>query len=129
MRILVVEDDAEIRELLRIALETRGGRVAAVRSTEEALQLVRQHTPDVLISDIFMPPGADGIALLGRLNAMQAQKAKKTQAIALSGRLHPDVRERALAAGFQVFIAKPVAATEVIGTVARLTGRAARTLH
>jgi CheY-like chemotaxis protein len=110
-------------------LETRGGQVASAPSTEEALELVRQHFPDVLISDIFMPPGEDGIALLDRLNKMQEQKEKKTRAIAISGRLHSDVRERALAAGFHVFIPKPAAATEIIGTVARLTGHTSRTLH
>ena len=129
LSILVVDDDAEIRELLRIALETRGGQVASAPSTEKALELVRQHFPDVLISDIFMPPGEDGIALLDRLNKMQGQQEKKTRAIAISGHLHSDARERALAAGFHVFMPKPVAATEVIGTVARLTGRSSRTLH
>ena len=104
--ILVVDDDADTRELLVSALEGAGGRVRAAASSSEALSLIRQRSPEAVVSDIGMP-GEDGYVFMQRLTRDFGDQTPKVR-IALSAFAAPHDREHALDAGFQRHVAKPV---------------------
>ena len=106
VKVLVVDDDADAREVVSMALAQCGAKTAAVGSAREALQLLGQFEPDVLVSDIGMP-GEDGNAFIRRVRALPTGLGQ-VPAIALSAYAQPDDMERALAAGFQKFVPKPV---------------------
>ena len=103
LRVLVVDDEADARELLRRLLAERGCAVTVAGSAEEALALLAAAPCDVLLTDIGMP-GTDGYELLRRIRAVnEAQKA-----IAVTAFARPEDRARSLAAGFNGHLAKPV---------------------
>ena len=104
--ILVVDDDTDTRELLVSILEGAGGSVRAAGSSEEALALSRDRAPDAVVSDLGMP-GEDGYVFMQRLTESLGAHAPRVR-IALSAFAAPRDHERALAAGFQRHIAKPV---------------------
>ena len=104
--ILVVDDDADTRDLLVSVLESAGGRVRAAASAEEAVALSLDQVPEALVSDIAMP-GEDGYALMRRLTSALGSRAPRVR-VALSAFAAAPDRERALAAGFQRHVAKPV---------------------
>ena len=104
--ILVVDDDADTRELLVSALEGAGGQVHAAASADEALALSRQHVPEAVISDIAMP-GQDGYTFMQRLMNDLGGRAPRAR-VALSAFAADTDRERAIAVGFQRHVAKPV---------------------
>ncbi len=118
LRALVVEDERDARDLVSVALEHAGARVLAVDSAARAFVAVRTFRPDVVISDIGMP-GEDGYALLGRIRAA----SELVPAVALTAFAGEEDRHRAMSAGFQAHIAKPVDPERLILLVARLTGR------
>jgi signal transduction histidine kinase/ActR/RegA family two-component response regulator len=122
LRILVVDDESDTRELLCKVLEGCGSEVATAGSAEEALKTFIDWNPDVLISDIGMP-GEDGYELIGKLRAMDVGIAGRIPAIALTAYARVEDRVRALNAGFQVHIPKPIEPAELIAVVASLTGR------
>ncbi len=113
--VLVVEDDPDTREMLRRVLEAEAARVVTAASGSEALAALEHATPDVLICDIGMP-GEDGYAVLRRLRARHGD----LPAIALTAYAGQDDRERALAAGFQRHLAKPVDAPELVAAILAL---------
>ncbi|GLS95487.1 PAS domain-containing hybrid sensor histidine kinase/response regulator [Piscinibacter gummiphilus] len=117
MRILVVDDEPDLCELLQHELEACGATVYAVRSGAEAAELVESHRPHLLISDIGMPD-EDGHALLRRIRAMGPHRGGDLPAIALTAFAGPDDRARALASGFITHIAKPMDMGELIEEVA-----------
>ena len=117
--ILVVDDALDARESLAMLLEECGARVTAVASAPEALEAFAAARPDVLVSDLAMPD-LDGYALVARLRALEAEGTKSVPALALSAYARTEDRERALAAGFQAHVAKPVEAVEIASAVARL---------
>jgi len=119
--ILVVDDALDARESLAMLLEECGARVTAVASAPEALEAFASARPDVLVSDLAMP-GLDGYALVARLRALEADDARPVPALALSAYARTEDRERALAAGFQAHVAKPVEPIEIASAVARLAG-------
>jgi CheY-like chemotaxis protein len=114
--ILVVDDEADVREVLRTALEDRGARVACAASVAEALAHYATEPPEVVVSDIGMP-GADGYALAERLGLACEGSVP---AIALTAYAAREDAARARAAGFRRHLAKPVDAAEVIRAVAEL---------
>jgi signal transduction histidine kinase/CheY-like chemotaxis protein len=116
--ILVVDDDLDTRELLVSALEGAGGRVRSAASASEALALIRQHAPEAVISDIGMP-GEDGYAFMQALTRELQVPAPRVR-IALSAFAGPRDRERALEAGFQRHVAKPVDPHALIKTLAEM---------
>jgi len=105
VRILVVDDEPDSREVLASALEGRGAEVRTAASAEAALQVLDVWKPDLLVSDIAMP-GTDGYELLQRIRARTDDRAG-IPAIALSAYADNEHRNRALAAGYQRHIAKP----------------------
>lgn len=117
VRILVVDDEPDLCELLQHELEDCGATVYAVRSGAEAAELVESHRPHLLISDIGMPD-EDGHALLHRIRAMGPHRGGDLPAIALTAFAGPDDRARALASGFLTHIAKPMDMGELIDEVA-----------
>jgi len=117
VRILVVDDEPDLCELLQHELEACGATVYAVRSGAEAVELVESHRPHLLISDIGMPD-EDGHALLRRIRAMGVHRGGDLPAIALTAFAGPDDRARALASGFLTHIAKPMDMGELIDEVA-----------
>jgi CheY-like chemotaxis protein/anti-sigma regulatory factor (Ser/Thr protein kinase) len=122
VRVLVVEDEADTRDLLAAALGHSGAEVDPAASAEEAMAALRRHRPDVLICDIGMP-GEDGFALLARVRALAAEDGGLVPAIALTAYARSDDRRRVLAAGYQVHLSKPVDPDQLISAVARMAGR------
>ena len=121
LRVLVVEDDPDTRQLLTVLLENHGVNVTATASTREAVQAFRLNRPDVLISDIGLP-GEDGYALLRQIRALGAEKGGDIPALALTAYARSEDREQALAAGFQMHLPKPInplLLTRAIENVAR----------
>jgi len=122
VRVLVVDDEEDARELLGRVLGERGATVVTAASAVDALAAIEQQAPDVLISDIGMP-AVDGYELVRRVKGVCARTGTRFPAIALTAFARSEDRTRALLAGFVTHIAKPVDAAELIATVAAVTGR------
>jgi CheY-like chemotaxis protein len=123
LRVLVVEDDADSRELTAAVLRRCGADVTTLGSAEGAVELVRRDRPDVLVSDIAMP-GEDGLGLLRRLRRLPASEGGLTPAVALTAHAGTEQRIQTLSAGFQIHVPKPVQPAELVAVVANLAGRA-----
>src|SRR5215510_23205 len=124
---LVVDDETDARELVATLLEQCGARVTAVASAQEALAAVsdQQNRPDILISDVSMPE-VDGYDLIRRIRELPAEKGGRTPAVALTAYGRSIDRIRALSAGFQMHMPKPVEPAELATVVASLTGMASK---
>ncbi len=123
LQALVVEDEPDMRELLARVLKESGAAVIPTSSTEEALAALERCRPDVLISDIGMPE-QDGYTLIQKVRNLEAQiQREPVPAIALTAYARAEDRDRALEAGYQVHLPKPIEPGELIGAVARLAGR------
>jgi CheY-like chemotaxis protein len=108
VRVLVVDDEPDTREVLRIMLVHAGAKVDVASSVEEAREAFRRDPPDVLLCDIGLGrDGADGYALLRALRALPPERGGDVAAVALTGYAKPEDRSRALAAGFDLHVAKP----------------------
>ncbi|MBD1901474.1 response regulator [Coleofasciculus sp. FACHB-125] len=121
LQILVVDDEADARELLKSILEQYGAEAIAVASAEEAIGTIQQSKPDLLISDIGMP-NEDGYSLIRLVRALEAEKGQ-IPSVALTAYVRVDDQKAALSAGFQSHVAKPIDPTELIAVVASLVGR------
>ena len=122
VRVLVVEDDEDTRELLRATLERAGAQVEAVGSASEARREMLEEPPDVLVSDIRMPE-EDGYSLIQSLRTAGVT----TPAIALTANARREDAEAARTAGFQIHLAKPIDAARLVEAVAALHEQ--RTIH
>jgi signal transduction histidine kinase/ActR/RegA family two-component response regulator len=120
IRVLIVDDDAEIRDALKFLLEHYGAEVAAAGSAAEALVALERSMPDVLLSDVSLR-GESGYDLMRKVAAREGGRA--LPAAALSGFSREQDRERALAAGFRIHLEKPIEPEALIAAVARLAGR------
>jgi CheY-like chemotaxis protein len=118
-RVLVVEDDDDSREALRIILEQWGAIVDTATSAGDALERLKAFRPHVLLSDLAMP-GEDGYSLIRRVRALEAHEGGRTPAAALTAFARPDDRERALAAGYQRHVSKPLDPGDLFAVVAAL---------
>ena len=123
LKLLVVDDEPDSREVIRRLLEDYRATVTTAASAAEAMAAVQNDPPDVLISDIGMP-GEDGYSLMKRIRATADPRARSVPAIALTAYARAEDRAAALNCGFQTHLAKPVEPAELIATVAQL-GRAA----
>jgi signal transduction histidine kinase len=123
IRVLVVEDDRDARELLWRVLTDAGAEVVAASSAAEALGAIQRVQPHVLVSDIGLP-GDDGYELI-RSVRMLGGVVGRAPAIALTAMSRLEDRTQALLAGYQLHLAKPVDASELVVTVASLAGRIA----
>jgi PAS domain S-box-containing protein len=122
LRILVVDDEADTRELLKQGLEFCGATVKVAESAAEALDLLQVAVPDVLISDIGMP-GTDGYAFIRQIRKLSRQGGGKVAAIALTAYTRIEDRLQALRAGYDMHVPKPVELTELVAVAASLTRR------
>ncbi len=123
IKVLVVDDEPDARALIKRVLEDCRAVVTAVSSAGEALQQLQCNLPDVLVSDIGMP-NEDGHSLIRRVRNLEASAARDIPAIALTAYARSEDRTRAILAGFQMHLAKPVEPTELIAMIASLSGRA-----
>ena len=120
LRVLVVDDDADTLELLKALLGRAGAEVAAAADAPAALESFKTVRPDVLISDIGMP-GEDGYDLVREVREFERVRGgPPTRAVALTAYAAPSDRDRALAAGFQRHVPKPVDPAELIEAIAGL---------
>jgi len=120
--ILVVEDDDDTRDLLKVLLETQGALVTATASVMEALQAYDQSRPDVIVADIGMPD-YNGYTLIGRVRAPDREKGKIVPAIALTAFTTAIDRDTVLSAGFQVHMPKPFEPNRLISVIADLAAK------
>lgn len=121
LRVLLIEDEPDTRELLSLTLEASGAEVAAVESAQEALTNLERVIPDVLLSDIGLPIES-GYELIRKVRELPSE-ARHVPAVALTAFATDKDRQRALSAGFQIHLAKPVEPEVLIETVERLANR------
>jgi signal transduction histidine kinase len=122
LHVLVLEDDADSRDLLVMALEQCGAEVTAFPSVPEALASFDTAVPDVLVSDIGVP-FEDGYSFIRKVRSRPPAAGGTVPALALTAYARAEDRQQALEAGFQTHLAKPVDPSELIAAVARLAGR------
>jgi len=125
VRVLVVDDDPSSRELMTGMLEGYGARVSLAESGQAALTVLFAQRPDVLIADLGMP-GMDGYALIEQVRALDPDFGGQTPAIAVTAHASAQDRLKALQAGYQNHVAKPVEPEELAIVIASLTGGAAQ---
>ncbi|PTL78597.1 PAS domain-containing protein [Vitiosangium sp. GDMCC 1.1324] len=118
-RILVVDDEEDNREVLKVMLEEYGANVITAATAAEALQAVREKRPELLISDIGMP-GEDGYQLIAQVRALPAEEGGGVPAVALTAYARVEDRTRALTAGFNMHVAKPVEPAELLTILSNL---------
>jgi len=118
-RVLVVDDDPDAREVLRAMLEDAGATVATTASAGETRAIIGRLRPDLLIADIGMP-GEDGYSLIRSVRALESDVTGHVPAIALTAHARAEDIDRAVASGFQIHVAKPVDATQLLSTIATL---------
>jgi PAS domain S-box-containing protein len=122
LRVLVVDDEQDTRDLLSALLKECGSEVTTASSAAEALEAVERVRPDVVVSDIGMP-GEDGYALIAKIRALPAERGGQTPAAALTAYARVEDRLRVLRSGFQIHLPKPVEPAELVTVVANLAGR------
>lgn len=121
--VLVVDDEEDAREAMAVLLGQAGARVVSVGGAADALEALDREHPDVLLSDIAMP-GEDGYALIRRVRARAGEKGGRIPAAALTAYATLEDRAKAIRAGFDEHIPKPVDPTRLIGAVALLVDAA-----
>jgi signal transduction histidine kinase len=121
VRVMVVDDEPDTREVVAHILRRAGAVVTTTASTIETLELFSSWRPDVLVSDIAMP-GRDGYDLIQTLRRMPDEQGGDTPALALTAYAREEDKIRALAAGYQQHLSKPVEPVEIVAAVGRLTG-------
>jgi signal transduction histidine kinase/ActR/RegA family two-component response regulator len=125
IRVLVVDDDTDSRQLVEKLLAEHEAEVALAASADEALALFCEQRPDVVLSDLGMPD-KDGYDLIRRIRGLDDASGGRVPAAALTALAGAEDRKRAMLAGFQAHICKPVDAGELVAVVATLTGRTGR---
>lgn len=131
IKVLVVDDDDDGRELMARVLTTHGADVSLLPSAEHALAEIERFRPDVLVSDIAMAE-LDGYTLIRRLRALGAERGGCTPALAVTAHAGKDVAQRVLESGFQRYALKPLDVIDLVGNVADLasmTPNVARISH
>jgi PAS domain S-box len=119
LRVLVVDDDSDTREMISMMLNQYGATVCTASSSVEALEAFHEWQPNVLVSDLGMP-GEDGFALIGKVRTLTPEQGGNIPAAALTAYIRDEDRQQALAAGYQTHIAKPVDPTTLVRAVAGL---------
>jgi CheY-like chemotaxis protein len=121
LKLLIVDDDPTTRALLAEALETRGACVRASASAREAQQTLVLWHPDLMISDVGMPRES-GYEFIRRVRHLPAEEGGSTPAIACTGYARAEDRARAMDAGFNAVVAKPVDLDLLVSTIAHVAG-------
>jgi CheY-like chemotaxis protein len=128
LRIVIVDDDDDARDLLATVLTQRGAEVFVGESAAEALQLVERELPDVLVSDIAMPE-EDGYMLIGRVRALPVDRGGNTPSIAVTAYAGRADRKRAIDAGFNDHVAKPIDIDTLVDALIDVHGGAGERCH
>ena len=122
IKILVVEDDLDTRELLKVLIQTHGGDATAAGSVPEALSAYDKFRFHVIVADIGMPD-YNGYTLIGRVRARDRERGKIVPAIALTAYTTAIDRDTVLSAGFQVHMPKPFEPSQLISVIADLASK------
>jgi signal transduction histidine kinase/ActR/RegA family two-component response regulator len=126
VRVLVVDDELDTRKLISAVIAQSGAEVTACASAGEALETLKTWRPHILMSDIGMP-GEDGYAFIRQVRALPADRGGRTPAAALTAYARDEDRTRALAAGYQLHIAKPFSPGDLIAAVSDLQAQVVTT--
>ena len=119
VRVLIVDDHLESRRYFRAALKQRGASVRSLPSPEKVVDVIENWRPHVLLGNLQMP-GENGISLIRRVREMPEDRGGTIPAAMLTGMNTPEVRKKALAAGYHTFLAKPVEPLDLVLVVAKL---------
>jgi CheY-like chemotaxis protein len=122
VRVLVVDDEPDARELVERILAECGAVIRAEAGTAAAERALAEFSPQVLVSDIGMPE-EDGYMLIRRIRTLPPEQGGRIPAAALTAFAGAEDRRRALQAGFQMHVPKPIDARELVAVVAQLAGR------
>lgn len=125
LRILVVDDEPDARELLTMLLNLYGAEVLTVTSAAEVLMVLETFRPDVLVSDIGMPE-VDGCTLIQRIRALPPERGGQIPAVALTAYAREEDYQRAIASGFQRQVTKPLDPEQLVQTLVALVGNRSR---
>ncbi|HEX5084513.1 MAG TPA: ATP-binding protein, partial [Blastocatellia bacterium] len=128
VRVLLVEDEPDTLDMLKFIFYESGAEVLAATSVDEALGALERFSPDVLVSDLAMP-GRDGYELIREVRSRELGLGRKIPAVAVTAYARGEDRMRALSAGYQMHIVKPIVPDELIVVVASLTGRISSALR
>jgi two-component system, chemotaxis family, CheB/CheR fusion protein len=123
LRVLIVEDDPDSREMLVAVLQRCGAKVSEAASASEAIEAVAQGPPDLLVCDIGLPD-EDGYSLMSSIRKLSPDRGGRVRALALTAYTGPDDRDRALAAGFDMYLGKPAEPSELLTKLAALASQA-----
>jgi CheY-like chemotaxis protein len=121
LRALVVDDDEDTCEIVGAVLEQAGAEVRTCLSASQALAAMDAWVPDILVSDIAMPD-EDGYALIKQVRARTMEEGGGVPAVALTAYGRSEDRMKALSAGFQVHVGKPIEPRQLVNVVASVTG-------
>ena len=122
LRVLLVDDEQEAREIITTVIARTGAEVKSCESVREALAVLNRWKPDVLVSDIAMPE-EDGYSLIAKVRSLPEDQGGSIPAAAFSAYARDEDRKRALEAGYQMHIAKPISSGQLVTMIARLAGR------
>jgi len=119
LRVLIVDDEVDALELMKTVLGECGASTRTATSAAEGLEIIKSDQPDILISDIEMP-GEDGYSLIRSIRSLPSSSAREILAVALTAHANAVDQARALAAGFQIHVRKPIEPAVFVETLARL---------
>ena len=119
VQVLMVDDDQDTLQILKVMLEEQQAQVQTATSAAEALEILEWYKPSVLVFDLTMPD-EDGYSLIRRIRSLDGKGGSRVPAVALTTHVRIDDRARALSAGFNMFVPKPVEAQELITAIANL---------
>jgi CheY-like chemotaxis protein len=122
LKVLVVDDEPDTRDLLKVGIGQCGAEVTTAGSVQEALEAIERERPDLLISDIGMPE-EDGYDLIRRVRTLPVESGGRVPAIALTAYARTEDRMQALRAGYQMHVTKPVEMAELVTVAASLVER------
>jgi len=120
--VLIVDDEKDAREVLMLLLKEQGAEVRAVESADAGLRALKKHIPDVLVSDVGMP-GQDGHAFLRKLRSLPPDQGAMVPAVALTAYATDGDAAKAVAAGFDRHVTKPIVPGEIVRVIASLAER------
>lgn len=121
VRILYMEDNDDSRQVTTVMLQMHGATVLPAISPDEALEILQRERPDVVLSDLGVP--GNGLDLIARVRALPGESGGGIPAAALTAFTSPDDQARALAAGFQLHVPKPIEPIQLAMAIATLVGR------
>jgi signal transduction histidine kinase/AmiR/NasT family two-component response regulator len=125
LKVMVVDDEIDTCDLLKTVLSKQGARVTTAQSAAVALKLISRTKPDLLISDVGMP-GTDGYEFMRRIRLLPKERGGAVPAVALTAYAREQDRKRALRAGYQVHLTKPIEVAELSATLVQLIGNGDR---